>query len=235
MNCPNCNTVNDPASQFCINCGQTLPRTGSMSPAARPLAHSQRQLLGIVTGRFVIGLLLIWLLRGIVVNLSFVEGLRIPEVPFTAAEMLTFIAYVIILVLLFGYLQSLRALWPRAFPRAVAVLPALTAVIYVIALSAIYTVLTPLIINLVDDPADLLLALRFILLILALALLGWAGKIIYDALPDWLRSIRFAVPSGGEAEVACLYCGRLNPGSLTFCGYCGHSLSGQNEAASQPD
>jgi hypothetical protein len=122
-----------------------------------PLARPQRRLLGIVTSRLVIGLLLVWLIRTILINLSFVEGLRLPEVPFAVEAIITFVAYVIVLILLLGYAQSLQSLWPRAFPRLASLTPALTAIIYVLALSAAYSVLVPLITSLVNDAADFVL------------------------------------------------------------------------------
>jgi uncharacterized membrane protein YhaH (DUF805 family) len=44
-------------------------------------------------------LLLVWLLQTILVNLSFVEGLRLPNIPFTMAQIITFIAYLIAFML----------------------------------------------------------------------------------------------------------------------------------------
>jgi hypothetical protein len=183
-----------------------------------------RRQLGIATARLFIALLLIWLLRSILVNLSFVEGLLIPDVPFAVEQLITFIAYAAAFVLLIGYTQTLRTGWALAFPSLASLTPALVGIIYVVLLSLAYRALLPVIIELVDDPRDFILALRVILVILAIILLSWAGKVIYDALPGWLASIRMGTTQANDGQMACLHCGRLNQATMSYCGYCGHAL-----------
>ncbi len=231
--CTNCNTPNSPESRFCISCGQTLAGqvAGSGETAVSPTNFMRRQ-LGIATARLLIALLLIWLLRSILVNLSFVEGLLIPEVPFAVEQLITFIAYAAAFVLLIGYTQTVRIGWASAFPSLASLTPALVGIIYVVLLSLAYRALLPVIIELVDDPRDFILALRVILVILAIILLSWAGKVIYDALPGWLGSIRMDTPKVDSGQRACLHCGLLNQAAMSYCGYCGHALKSDTEVAS---
>jgi hypothetical protein len=84
--------------------------------------------------------------------------------------------------------------------------------------------LLPLFTTLIDDSADFVLVLQIVLLVLAIILLGWAAKVIYDALPGWLSSVRFDMPVGTGPEVACLNCGQLNPAAVQYCGHCGNAL-----------
>lgn len=231
ITCLNCNTPNSPESRFCISCGQTLAGqvAGSGETAVSATSFMRRQ-LGIATARLLITLLLIWLLRSILINLSFVEGLRIPDFPFTIEQLITFIAYAVAFVLLIGYTQTLRTYWTPAFPSLASLTPALVGIIYVVLLSLAYRALLPLITNLVDDPRDFILALRVVLVILAIILLSWAGKVIYDALPGWLGSIRMDTPKADDGQRACLHCGRLNPAAMKYCGYCGQALKPETEA-----
>jgi hypothetical protein len=225
ITCPNCQAQNEAGSRFCISCGHDLsgvPAEGSTAVAQTGL---YRRYLGVSTGQFLIALLLVWLLRSILVNLSFVEGLRLPDIPFTMAQIITFIAYLIAFVLLVIYADALRSHWPRAFPRLASLTPALTVIIYVILLSLAYRALLPVILSLVDDPGDFILLLRVALTVLALVLLGWAGKVVYDALPGWLSTIRFTVPQVESAEVACLNCGHLNVSGMKFCNHCGQAAA----------
>lgn len=232
MNCPNCNTVNDSGSRFCISCGEPLLISADSPAASQPFARSPRHLLGIVTARVLIGLLLVWILRAILINLAFVETLRFPEVPLTAPQLVTMLTYLVAIVLLLGYARSLRSLWAQAFPKAAAFAPALTAIIYVLVLSAVYATLLPLFSAFIDDSADFILTLRIILLILAIILLGWAAKVIYDALPGWLSTVHFDLPVSSAPEIACLNCGQLNATAVHYCSRCGHALSHQH---SEPD
>jgi hypothetical protein len=201
--------------------------TNISSPTFTPSSSFHRRQLGVATGRLFIALILVWLFRSILVNLSFVEGLILPDVPFTAPEIITFLAYLIAFVLLLGYTQTLRSHWAAAYPQLASLTPALVVIIYVILLSFAYRALLPIILTLADDPRDFVLALRVVLAVLALILLFWAGKVIYDALPAWLSGIRFDTPTVQEAQVTCLNCGQINPASMSYCGRCGQPLSQQ--------
>jgi hypothetical protein len=216
---------NESGSRFCINCGQDLGDMVTESSITVSPTGPYRRYLGVTTGQFLIALLLVRLLRSILVNLSFIEGLRLPDVPFTVVQIITFIAYLVAFVLLVIYADALRSHWPRAYPRLAPLTPALTVVIYVVLISLAYRAVLPIILSLVDDPGDFVLLLRIALTVWALVLLSWAGKVVYDAPPGWLSGIRFSVPIGEHAEVARLNCGRLNPSRMKFCGYCGQEVA----------
>lgn len=225
INCPNCHTQNEPNSRFCINCGYVLTDIQSANPAAAANpTQLHRRYLALVTGRVVIALFLIWFLRSILLSLSFVEGLFIPEIPFSVEQIITFFAYLVAFFLLIGYSQTLRTYWAPAFPSLASLTPALLVVIYVILLSFAYRALLPILLVLVDDPGDVVLALRVILTVLAISLLVWAGKVIYDALPGWLGSIRFDSQAVVMGTSSCAHCGKTNPTDHQYCGYCGQVL-----------
>lgn len=225
ISCPNCQSLNEPNSRFCMSCGQTLADAQVANPAARNPIQGYRRSLFIATGQTVIALFLVWFLRGVLTSLSFVEGLIVPEVPFSAAQIITFIAYLIAFFLLVGYAQTLRAYWALAFPALRSLVPALLVIIYVVLLSFAYQALRPILVELMDDPRDFVLALRVVLTILSVALLAWAGKAIYDALPGWLGGIRFETSPAAYGGLTCTNCGQTNPVGHQFCGYCGQSLT----------
>lgn len=225
INCPKCQTPNDPNSRFCISCGQVLTDGQQVSSTAViDSAHWHRRQLAIATGQVGITLFLIWFFRSILVDLSFVKGLYYSEFPFTLEEVITFIVYIIAFILLIGYAKTLRTHWAPAFPSVASLTPALLVVIYVILLSMVYKALLPIMLEIVEDPVDLLLAMRVILALLAVILLFWAGKVIYDALPIWLDSIHFTSTPPTVGQIVCTQCGRINPPDHQFCGYCGHTL-----------
>lgn len=232
VTCPNCQTQNESGSRFCISCGHDL--SNEVVGGGTAVVHTgfYRRHLGVSTGQIMIALLLIWLLRSIFVNLTFVEGLTLPEVPFTAAQIITFIAYLVAFVLLINFVSTLRTHWPIAYPRLASLTPALTVIIYVMLISLAYRALLPLILDLVDDPGDFVLVLRVILTVLALILLAWAGKIVYDALPSWLSSIRFGATQDEIGDIACLNCGRIQTAALQSCAHCWHVLTSQGATKS---
>mgnify|MGYP001205420963 CR=1 FL=1 len=225
VNCPNCRTQNEPNSRFCISCGCVLTEVRSSNPAATTNpTQVHRRYLALATGRIVIALFLIWFLRGILLSLSFVEGLFLPGTQFSIEQIITFFAYLVAISLLIGYSQTLRTYWTPAFPSLASLIPALLVVVYVILLSFGYRALLPILLVLVDDPSDIVLALRVILTVLAISLLIWAGKVIYDALPGWLGSIRFDSQAVVAGTGTCTNCGRSNPTDNQYCGYCGQVL-----------
>lgn len=232
MKCTNCGSENEVGSRFCLNCGQSLtastgqPKTG----VGTLLKIYERRLLALASGRLVIILLLLWLFRSILINLSFIKSLQFPDIPFTAVELVTLITYLAILGLLVNYVQTLRSQWPRAFPSLQAVVPVMTAIFYVVILSLIYSALIPILAQLIDDPGDFILILRTALLILSVALFGWGVWVIYQALPGWLSTIRLNMPDGKQEIVVCLKCGRLNEANSENCHACGNSLTGQSSS-----
>lgn len=231
VNCPNCNSQNSPGSRFCINCGQTLSGQPESSGVKQlPYTKMHRRQLWEATARLLITLILTWLLRSILVNLSFIEALVIPDFPFSAEQIISFIFYVIVFWLLIKYTQTIQIHWEPVFPHLASLTQPLVITVYVILLSLAYRALLPIIVTLVDDPVDLLLVLRVILAILAIILLSWVGKSIYDALPGWLSRLRFESPPD---QKACSNCGRLNNVSMNYCGYCGQSFSAEVETAAE--
>ncbi|MBE2221286.1 MAG: hypothetical protein IAF02_07085 [Anaerolineae bacterium] len=223
ITCPKCQTPNEPNSRFCISCGQVLSDAQPGTAVVVDATHWHRRQLAIKTAQVVITLFLIWFFRSILIDLTFVKGLYYSEFPFTLEEIVTFIAYFIAFILLVGYTKTLRTHWPPAFPAVASLTPALLVVIYVILLSLMYKALLPIMLQVVADPGDLLLALRVILALLAIILLFWAGKVIYDALPAWLDSIHFTT-TPVDGQIVCTQCGRINAPDHQFCGYCGHTL-----------
>lgn len=231
ISCPNCQALNEPNSRFCIGCGQTLAGVRAANPTAKNPTQGYRRNLFVATGQTVIALFLVWFLRGVLTSLSFVEGLVVVDIPFSAAQVITFIAYLIAFFLLIGLAQTLRAYWPLAFPALRSLTPALLVIIYVVLLSFAYQALRPILVELLDDPRDFVLALRVVLTILSVGLLAWAGKAIYDSLPGWLGEIRFETPSGAYSGLICANCGQTNPADHRFCGYCGQTLTAEADAA----
>lgn len=223
INCPACQALNEPNSRFCINCGQVLPGNQMAEPSSNP-SLVYRRYLAIATARVVIALFLVWFLKGVLLNLSFIEGLIIPSIPFSAAQMINLIAYLVAFVLLVGFTQTLRSYWALSFPTLANLTPALLVIIYVVLLSIVYQALLPILVELINDPRDFVLALQVTLAILAVILLAWVGKIIYDALPGWLGSIRFDTPNAASNNLICAHCGKVNPGDHQYCGYCGQAL-----------
>lgn len=225
--CPNCQTQNESGSRFCISCGHDLSNEVVGGGTVITNTGFYRRHLAVSTAQVMLALLLIWLLRSIFVNLSFVEGLTLPEVPFTAAQIITFIAYLVAFVLLLNFVSNLRTYWPNAYPHLAFLTPALTVIIYLVLISLAYRALLPVILDLVDDPGDFVLVLRVLLTVLALILLAWAGKIVYDALPGWLSGIHFGTTQGEIDDIACLNCGRIQTAALQTCAHCGHALTSQ--------
>lgn len=235
MNCPNCNAYNDPGSQFCINCGQSLAGGASGTAPVAPapgVAQTSRQLLGIHTLRLLFALLVLFIFYKVLINLSFVEQIVIPDFPFTVTQIVRALVYLVALVLLLGYAQALRSLWPRAFPRWSAASTLLVALIYVAIFAAAYSAIATPLLVLTEEP-DAVLVLQIVLLILALFVLGAAWVSFYSDMPSWLRDLRLSVPVSVSQDVACLNCGHLNPGTNRFCGNCGHDLKGSSAQAEE--
>jgi hypothetical protein len=226
MNCPNCYTYNEPGNQFCISCGQLLTAANSATtPIAAATGPGQRarQLLGVQTLRIVFGLLLLFLFYRVLVNLSFVENLAIPDFPLTATAIIRSLTYLIALVLLLGYAQTLRDLWPQAFPKWSAITPVLTALLYVAVIAAVYSAIaSPLLV--LTRESDAVLVLQVVLLILAVFILGTAWMSFYSEMPGWLGNLRLNMAPITSPQTACLNCGRLNPVENEYCGHCGQAL-----------
>ena len=231
MNCPNCNTPNDPANQFCVNCGKPLGEQASApipAPAAQPpaIARSVSELLQVLTVRMLVILLGLWLLRAVLNWLPFIKELRIPNSPVPIPTIINTLIYLIIIAWLVSYSRTLWVLWPQALPRYREAGSFLVMLIYIIILVIFYYAVRPLI-SVFGLGSDVLTILQVVLFIIALALLLYAIIVVYQRLPFWLPALRrsavFKAPTGNE--VACLNCGTLNNAGATFCSSCGQPLT----------
>lgn len=243
MNCPNCNTPNEPGYQFCVNCGQPLSSQSQVPPPAGespapppvvqpqapprpPIARSLSELLQVLTIRIVVILVGLWLLKVVLNWLPFIQDLRIPNSPLSVSTIINTIVYLIIIALLVSYSRMLWVLWPQALPRYREASTFLVMLIYIVVLIVFYYAVQPLILAFASDPREALTVLQVILFIVALILLVYAIVIVYQRLPFWLPSVRqrvtFTAPTGNE--VACLNCGNLNKAGAAFCSNCGQQL-----------
>jgi magnesium-transporting ATPase (P-type) len=239
MNCPNCNTPNEPGYQFCVNCGQPLQQTAGESripppisqPSApsQPIARSVPELLQVLTIRMIVILVGVWLLRAILNWLPFIkdlQGFRIQDRLLSIPTIINTIVYLIIIALFVSYSRMLWVLWPQALPRYREAATFLVMLIYIIILVVLYFAIQPLVQTFASNPREALTVLQVILFLLALLLLVYAIAIVYQRLPYWLPSVRqrvkFVAPTG--AEVACLNCGSLNRAGAAFCTNCGRPL-----------
>jgi magnesium-transporting ATPase (P-type) len=242
MNCPKCDTENEPTNEFCINCGQPLQESAGTaeppvqrvvpppvppSPPPQPMARSISELLQVLTIRMFVILVGLWLLKVILNWLPFIQDLRIPGSPISSSTIIDTIVYLIIVVLLVSYSRMLWVLWPQVLPRYREAATFLVMLIYIIILVVLYFAAEPLIRALVVNPTDILTVLQIVLFVIALLLLVYALVIVYQRLPFWLPSVRqqvnIATPRGNET--ACLYCGSLNNAGAKFCSICGQPLS----------
>ncbi len=198
MNCPHCGTPNDPASVFCIKCGQAL-KEGSAPPAAPGTATVQTLsaagLLGVYSTQAIVGLLVLLFFRSILVQLPFTQDFRLPDVRISTPVIITVVVYLIAIVILLSFARMLGGMWPQAFPRQAFLAPALTSLIYVAVLAAVYTAAKEPLVAFSSGDATLMLAVQGFCLVVAFILLVRSGVIIYQYLPAWLTSLRFEAPT----------------------------------------
>ncbi len=229
MTCPNCGTLNDPQSRFCIKCGQSLAgtataATGAPGPAPAYPPVSYRRLLAIHTAQALTGVVVLYVFRSLLTSqLTFLDGLRLPDVPLSAGAILNLIVNIGLVVLLVRYAQALAGLWPPAFPGAAALAPVVVALVGVTALVVGYDPVAILLSLALRDRTGIQVVQALVLLV-ALGLLIWAGLALYRFVPAWVAQVRFARPLTVSAQVACLRCGRVNTGEVGFCGQCGSPL-----------
>ncbi len=204
-----------------MNCGHEINPQDKASTA--PLAHSASHLLGIWTLRLILMLFAIVIIKAILLRLPFVEGIRIPDFPITMEGIITSITYIIVLLLLLAYAQSLRVLWAQAYPKYSEAGGILAVLIYVAVLVAAYYALLPILIA-IEVGRDIIFWFEVLLLVIALILLAWVGISLYRFLPKWLSNIHLPTYSSQIMGVACLNCGRLNNIEAHHCSNCGESL-----------
>jgi hypothetical protein len=163
-------------------------------------APSPRRLFVSYTVQFLVGLMVLLLFRSLLVQQSFTQRFRLPDVPLTTVEIITIIVYAIALILLIQFAQMIMTLWPRAFPQLGPLAPALAALVYVFVLGAVYTAIERPLVVWAGDP-NLLLVVQGVTLLVAIGLLVWAGAAIYSFIPAWINSLRFELPVP-DAEVS---------------------------------
>ncbi|MFN2302766.1 MAG: hypothetical protein ACK2TV_03450, partial [Anaerolineales bacterium] len=154
----------------------------------------------------------------------FAHGVIFTNFNITVESVITLLAYVAIIAMLLSYAGSLRTYWPRAFPHAASATAALTAIIYVMVLALAYSAVRPFLMSLLTDSNEVFRWVNIFLSIVVIALLAWAVKVIYDALPQWLDSIRLDETAVSRGATACLNCGHISPDDMNYCGNCGHQL-----------
>ena len=194
MNCPHCNTPNDPANRFCVNCGLDI----HIQPMARG-TPSAVGVLGVQTAQLLIALFGLSILNSILTGLAFVEELEIPDFRLSAPSVITFLIYLVAVILLINYVRMLGYLWPQAFPRYPEVMVLVAVVIYLILFTMAYQSLKPFILAYATDTVPLTL-LQVILLFVSLIMVGRASVIVYNALPVWLSDLRWQMPARPEKE-----------------------------------
>jgi hypothetical protein len=184
MNCPYCNTPNDPGNQFCFSCGKPMHVEGA--PPARPAGGmSAGETLIMLTLHLALSLLGVWLLRAVLVGLGFVRELRIPDFDLPTASIISALAYLFIIVILFNYARNFSVLFPQAVRGFPALGSLVVSLIYVLALSALYKAFLPFIYEFAPEP-DMLMFVQVALTVLALFLLGRAFLLAYQGLAPWL-------------------------------------------------
>jgi membrane protease subunit (stomatin/prohibitin family) len=249
MNCPQCNTPNDPEYKFCLNCGEPLsgeskvksadeeiripPIKDLLSATPRSIARSIPELLQVLTIRMFVILVGLWLLKVILNSLPFIRDMQAIQISAKRLPITTItdtIVYLIIIALLVSYSRTLSVLWPQALPRYKEAVKFLELLIYLVILIVLYNAAQPLILTVASNPRQTLSNFQHLLFIVSLILLVYAIVILYQRLPYWLPSIRqwltYSFPKGNE--VACLNCGNLNSANAAFCIHCGHQIRKEN-------
>ena len=230
MNCPQCNTPNDPSNRFCVKCGQPLDEVRAVQPAnaangayATPLARSAPELLGILTLQLLLALVGLWLLRLVLNGLPFVRELSIPDLNVPMTVLVNTLVYLVAIGLLVGFTRTLWALWPQAYPDYADAAPVLVSLVYLAVLVCLYYAARPLIARFSTEPL-VLTVFQVALLLIAVFLLLTACLTAYRGLRGWLVHLRQGLSAPPSAQVACLNCGRINSAGMEFCGSCGASL-----------
>lgn len=221
MICPNCNTQNDPSNQYCMQCGKPL---SNEVPNQQPLAHTVRDLLGLLTFRIIIFLLVLWFIQGVLVQLPFIRDLQIPNFPIPASVIVTSIINLVIIGLLLGYSRTLWVLWNQSFPRYGSFGSVLVIAVYLVVLVLVYQLILPWLTANITN-AEPITIFQIVMGIITFALVIYLLIVVYQRLPDWLSKIRqdmFTMPPVNQ--VACLNCGHLNNQGQAFCGHCGNAL-----------
>jgi hypothetical protein len=190
MNCPRCNTENEPSAQYCISCAYPLQST----PQKAQVVSSGTYLL-LMTIRFLIAIFGAWILEQILISLPFVISIQIPRFPLTVTDIINLVIAVLMVIFLISYSISLSRTWPKTFPKFTQVGTLLSGIVYLIILVVLYLPLEPIFEKIFTYPytttAVLILQISFALI--ALVLMIWLAVILYHALPSWLVNLRHAM------------------------------------------
>lgn len=232
MQCPNCQTENVDGSRFCISCGQSLNEAASGTVVPTPIAPSRSaaERLGVATAQAVLGLLGLWLLMRVLLRLSFLRELRFPDVAITGEEIVRSLVFLVAILVLLSFANTLRRLWAAAFPAWRPLTSVLVGLIYVLALSMLFTAVRAPLTELVDD-SDLILAVRTLLAVAALVLLATAWIRFYRTIPNMFQGRQFTLRLEASETTTCPHCGRVHYESGVYCMACGKPLQGEAAAA----
>lgn len=184
MVCPNCHTPNEPGAQFCANCG-TLLQSENITKSRSP-----REWLGVLTGQLLLGLLVIYILKAILVAMPFIKELRIPDFDLSTITIINILVGIIIVGLLVKFIVDIHTWWPRAFSGYSGLSDLFVAILVLILLSAIYSAVKPLFSLFTMDVPELPMIIQIILLLVALFFASRAVFLVYQNLPEWLLDLR---------------------------------------------
>lgn len=190
MICPNCHASNESYVQFCTSCGAQL----TLDPVAR--IRSAREWLGALTGQFLLGLLVIYIIKAILVSLPFIKELTIPDFDLTPIAMIKILVGLVIVFLLVKYVLDIHRLWPQAFTGFNSLADLAITILILILLSTIHSTVKPLFPLFTEDVPELPMIVQLILLLIALFFSARAVIQVYQNLPGWLLSLRqgFSLP-----------------------------------------
>lgn len=187
MNCPHCNTPNDPSHQYCINCGKPLHEPPS--PNSTSNQQYSRDQLSAHTFQIIVSLIGLWLINTILTGLSFVEELVIPDLPLSVSLLISLIVLLLVFFLLIRFARAIAAYWPFAFPRLREAGSVINALLTVIILGIAYRIFKPIVLQISRDPEPLMI-LQIILLLIAVVLVFRAGLFVYHAIPNWYKNLK---------------------------------------------
>lgn len=190
MNCPHCNAPNEPTNQFCMVCGRSLIPPLSAQPSARTM-------LGVATGRVFIMLLFLWMMRSVLNRLAFVQSTVIPEIDLQMTTAIALVVFIAVIVLVLGFIAAVARLWPQAFPRFQEASVAINTILYLIIFNQIYLAsqqIVPALTNDAQMTSELMMLIGLALVVVSVVMVIRAFIIVYQALPNWLSSIRFTPP-----------------------------------------
>jgi hypothetical protein len=203
MNCPRCNTQNDPTHRFCKNCGEMLHQQ-TPAPAQQSQMNQQSfsnktasEVLGIQTVRIVIALLGLTIVNLIFSDLDFVKELSIPNFSLSTPNLIRSMIYLIGVVLVIGYAQSLAKLWPRAYPKYGDVVVIFIAVVSVVALAMAYSGIRPVLQAFATDSTPFTI-LQIVFVVIALFVVIRACIIVYKKIPSWVDNLSCSVSLNTE-------------------------------------